>query len=386
MRTSPRGLLVVGLLPFVGLCASQPPAAAMHKGMNARPTAGGLRHNATHGKAPISGRDLDKWDLDKPRWVAAAAARKEATLTAKQEKELARASPKLAPLQTGHEKDDDQMQRMTRELSLEELAYKWGTDKSRDDHKYVDMYAALVDPVRKRVRNVTELGVAAGQSVAMWAEYFPKADVWGIDQHIGPTARAVLGSWPSVHLLQANVYEVSTPHALGLADGTMDLVIDDAMHGQAYNEVALAIFWRLVRPGGYYVIEDSSYGGATGALDFAEREPASEAARAIFGSNHAFFVDATLGHRNFSAWLSVAKEQWSRKQEKVGLLGRLRAAAAWLRGDVTDTDGEVPYGLDRKRHNAHMVVIRKRTAPEQPFQMFFGKRAMEAEDLRRTAA
>ena len=32
--------------------------------------------------------------------------------------------------------------------TLEELAFYYGTDKNHDDHKYVDLYAALFDPVR----------------------------------------------------------------------------------------------------------------------------------------------------------------------------------------------------------------------------------------------
>lgn len=37
-------------------------------------------------------------------------------------------------------------------LSLERLAYRMGTDKSKDDHKYVDLYASLFDPIRDTVR------------------------------------------------------------------------------------------------------------------------------------------------------------------------------------------------------------------------------------------
>ena len=70
--------------------------------------------------------------------------------------------------------------------SLEDLAYYYGTDKAsgacemtlllsslrlvtprqgHDDHKYTDLYNALFDPIRNRVLNVTEIGVALGQSL-----------------------------------------------------------------------------------------------------------------------------------------------------------------------------------------------------------------------------
>jgi SAM-dependent methyltransferase len=60
----------------------------------------------------------------------------------------------------------------THSVSLETLAYKYGTDKSKDDHKYVDLYHSLFADRRHRVYNVTEIGVSTGQSIAVWADYF----------------------------------------------------------------------------------------------------------------------------------------------------------------------------------------------------------------------
>jgi hypothetical protein len=40
---------------------------------------------------------------------------------------------------------------------LEKLAYKYGTDKSHDDHKYVDTYSMLFQHHRFRVHNITEV-------------------------------------------------------------------------------------------------------------------------------------------------------------------------------------------------------------------------------------
>ena len=65
-------------------------------------------------------------------------------------------------------------------LSLEEIAYKYGTDKSKGDHKYVDLYMMLFDPIRTRVRNVTEVGVAHGQSLRV-ARLLANAVVWNSD-------------------------------------------------------------------------------------------------------------------------------------------------------------------------------------------------------------
>ena len=75
---------------------------------------------------------------------------------------------------------------------LEQLAFHFQTDKSHDDHKYVDLYSALFDPIRHDIRNVTEIGAAAGQSLQVWHEYFPAARLWGVDNYISGELRQVI--------------------------------------------------------------------------------------------------------------------------------------------------------------------------------------------------
>ena len=48
-------------------------------------------------------------------------------------------------------------------MDLEALAFYYGTDKSRDDHKYTDLYALLFDARRHSFLNVTEIGIMSGQ-------------------------------------------------------------------------------------------------------------------------------------------------------------------------------------------------------------------------------
>ena len=83
---------------------------------------------------------------------------------------------------------------------LEALMYRSGTDKSRDDHKYSDLYAALLDPLRHRVGNVTELGIARGASLTPWSDFFCGAAVHGVDITITRTARRIADLYPRVHL------------------------------------------------------------------------------------------------------------------------------------------------------------------------------------------
>ena len=65
--------------------------------------------------------------------------------------------------------------------SLEQLAFRYGTDKSHDDHKYTDLYASLFDPIRLSAKNITEIGIMTGQSIQLWCSFFIHATIWGVD-------------------------------------------------------------------------------------------------------------------------------------------------------------------------------------------------------------
>ena len=104
-----------------------------------------------------------------------------------------------------------------------------GTDKGHDDHKYTDLYNALFEPIRDRVRNITEIGVALGQSIQVWHDYFEQAHVWGVDIHpaVIKRARRMFVQRPRVHILRANS-KSNDVSLLGLAEGS------SALHGHGH--------------------------------------------------------------------------------------------------------------------------------------------------------
>ena len=48
----------------------------------------------------------------------------------------------------------------------------------------VDVYESLFGPLRFHVRNVTEIGIALGQGLQVWHDYFVNAQIWGVDVQI----------------------------------------------------------------------------------------------------------------------------------------------------------------------------------------------------------
>ena len=236
--------------------------------------------------------------------------------------------------------------------SLEELAYRYGTDKSKDDHKFVDFYMTLFDPIRFQVTNVTEIGIATGQSLRMWADYFSNAHVWGMDHNVHNTVRKHLTRDSRVHVKVANAYafDGKVAESMHWVNESMDIIIDDALHDMSPQHNLLARMWPILRPGGYYIIED--VGPPSGKISKDIDEPVAwseehirnpEAAR-IVRDHTAYLVDSTFGHRNWTAYGNT--KVWNLTFHARG----------------------------RYRHNSHLIVLRKRTArhPPQPWQQFYG--------------
>jgi len=232
--------------------------------------------------------------------------------------------------------------------SLEELAFHYGTDKGHDDHKYTDLYNALFEPIRDRVTNITEIGIALGQSLQVWHDYFEHAQIWGVDIHPKVISRAhrMFADQPRVHILHANSKSAEQVKQLDLSPQTMDIIIDDGDHFPPVMEKTLHRWWPYLRPGGYYCIEDVAtganskgqrYGGRPGAFFFPdgsaplvhnETYVTAETTR-LFHANDLFFVDTHVGHRAHDAVR--------------------RALGLWMK--------------DRVNHISHVLVIHKRETP-----------------------
>jgi hypothetical protein len=264
-------------------------------------------------------------------------------------------------------------------LTLEDLGYKYGTDKSRDDHRYVVPYAQIFGQFRGRVQNITELGVAAGQSLDVWHDFFPCAHVYGIDPLISAEVKQRLRTLHRITLLQNDIAIKGETERLGLGRETMDIVIEDALHTLQMQEELLHVAFDLVKPGGYYIVEDAGVRilnvlvcmRACGCLfvhcgwilnvDVCMRAcrlpsqvPASSwrdspenlktRTRQILEENDAYHIDMSVGHR---AW-----EEW-----------KIATGPSWCQS--------------RLSHNSNLVVIQKRKRPLPALQINLGRVAMK---------
>ena len=129
-----------------------------------------------------------------------------------------------------------------------------GTDKLVV-HNYPVAYDDIFSKVRETATNVVEIGVAGGWSLKVWEEYFPKANIHGIDidktffhPHIADSDRIDMKFYDAT--------DESKIHA-NFSDESVDIVIDDGSHLLNHQIVSAALFWPKLKEGGIYVIEDT---------------------------------------------------------------------------------------------------------------------------------
>lgn len=138
---------------------------------------------------------------------------------------------------------------------LESLAAKYGTDKLQ--HGYIPFYEKHLPKEPKRI---LEIGVKEGRSLAMWAEYFPNAEIHGLDLF------GEFNQWQALEFFGIHgqeQYEESRftlhqgnqcDHLLleRLRDFDFDIIIDDGSHN---SRDQLMTFFGLFN-GKHYFIED----------------------------------------------------------------------------------------------------------------------------------
>jgi hypothetical protein len=150
---------------------------------------------------------------------------------------------------------------------LDLLAALYGTDKF-GEHEYTPVYRELMRSMRGKPVRLLEIGVGGygsalgGESLRMWASYFPKGRITGIDLY---DKTALSGG-------RVQVFQCSQVDAPRLADiarsaGPFDFIIDDGSHENGHQIETFGILWPHLKDGGAYVIEDvqtsywPSYGG-----------------------------------------------------------------------------------------------------------------------------
>ena len=138
------------------------------------------------------------------------------------------------------------------QTSLIDLCPKYGTDKCADRHNFIEFYQALFEPIKDSVTNVLEIGILNARSHLMWQEYFVNAEIYGID----------INDCSRYDSLGIKTFIADQSNRIDLAaftdrfPGPYDIIIDDGGHHMDQQQISLGYFFKFLKPGGLYIIED----------------------------------------------------------------------------------------------------------------------------------
>jgi trans-aconitate methyltransferase len=130
-----------------------------------------------------------------------------------------------------------------------ELAVKHETDKSPERHNYTPIYSYFLQ--NRVVKRMLEVGIGDGQSLRMWEEYFPNAEIWGADHEVHKLI--------NVNRIHSVLCDQRSEDDLRRIEGPFDFIVDDASHHPDHQITSARIWVPLLSPNGLYIIEDISF-------------------------------------------------------------------------------------------------------------------------------
>jgi hypothetical protein len=144
---------------------------------------------------------------------------------------------------------------------LGDLFVKYGTDKGI--WGYTPYYEAIMEKQRFEVKRVLEVGICGyrdipnnvvGASLYVWRDYFPNAEIFGIDNDM----RFMLHGVDRITTRLCNAYHQDALHACLIDMGGLpfDMVVDDAVHDPAEQIQLANQLANWMHPGAHYFMED----------------------------------------------------------------------------------------------------------------------------------
>lgn len=139
--------------------------------------------------------------------------------------------------------------------TLNDIGLKHNADKSSRFHHYLDFYQKHL-PGRDFKGRLLEIGVMDGLSMRMWAEYYPNAEIVGIDIKEDMASYMHNPDWlvpGRVKLLTVDGTDPKQVKPLG----KFDIIIDDGSHYMADQQKSFELlYYSQLNKGGVYILED----------------------------------------------------------------------------------------------------------------------------------
>lgn len=133
-------------------------------------------------------------------------------------------------------------------------------DKLPDGNGYAHFYENWFNKIKNSCENILEIGIDDGGSLMANYEYFGNANILGLD--IVEKKMYENDRIKTIILDQGNLNELDNfCHYCMKNNISFDIILDDGSHDVAHQQKTLGKFFKLLKPGGLYIIEDlgSSY-------------------------------------------------------------------------------------------------------------------------------
>lgn len=156
---------------------------------------------------------------------------------------------------------------------LRKLANKHRSDKGDiyyNAHGYADIYEYMLRDKKDVPLKLLEIGLlrhdiqvknpagpyAQAPSLAMWREYFPRAQIYGFDI----ADFSAMPNMPGVQICRGDMGDqADLTRLIETSGGEFDVIIDDGSHASHHQQIALGFLFPQLKPGGFYFIEDLTY-------------------------------------------------------------------------------------------------------------------------------
>jgi ubiquinone/menaquinone biosynthesis C-methylase UbiE len=125
-------------------------------------------------------------------------------------------------------------------------------------HPYTPIYSLLLGPYRNKKIDFCEIGIAGGDSVKMWNEYFHKETrILAMDSSEGFLKMLDERRLQNVFTMHIDVSDSAYMDSqLAKLDINFDIVVDDSDHNMESQKKILKSFLPFLNPGGMLIIED----------------------------------------------------------------------------------------------------------------------------------
>lgn len=136
---------------------------------------------------------------------------------------------------------------------------KFDTDKGSRKHFYHHVYEPHFEAVRHDAINILEIGVFKGESTAALHEYFPNAQIYGLDIFVRVPAEDIeVLKEDRVHWLKADSLDASCTDLIKekWPGVEFDIIIDDGAHWPEANRLTFKHTFPFLKEGGKYFVED----------------------------------------------------------------------------------------------------------------------------------